>query len=117
MATTEKQVIANIANAQKSTGPTTDTGKAVVSRNALKHGVRSQRLLLDHEDPNEYQSLHLGLINTLKPVGLLEHELIDKIAAILWRERRLLAAETASVGALQLPNRQLKEINAMLNGT
>ena len=36
---TEKQIAANRANAQKSTGPKTLAGKLKSSRNALKHGL------------------------------------------------------------------------------
>ena len=36
---TQKQIKANRQNAQKSTGPKTSDGKAVVSQNAVKHGL------------------------------------------------------------------------------
>lgn len=38
---TDKQIAANQANAQKSTGPKTDGGKLAVSKNAMKHGALS----------------------------------------------------------------------------
>ena len=34
-----KQINANRKNSKKSTGPLTDTGKAKVSLNAIKHGL------------------------------------------------------------------------------
>ncbi len=39
---TEKQRAANRANAQHSTGPRSPEGKAIVSQNAVKHGVLAQ---------------------------------------------------------------------------
>jgi len=36
---TKTQINANRQNAQKSTGPQTDEGKAVVSQNAVRHGL------------------------------------------------------------------------------
>src|SRR3954447_17446262 len=38
---TAKQIAANRANAQRSTGPTTAMGKATSSRNAYRHGLSS----------------------------------------------------------------------------
>jgi hypothetical protein len=42
--TTEKQIVANIQNAQYSTGPTTMNGKAIVATNAIKHGIFTKDL-------------------------------------------------------------------------
>ena len=39
--TSLKQITANKLNAQKSTGPRTENGKAWAKRNAMKHGLRS----------------------------------------------------------------------------
>jgi hypothetical protein len=64
---TEKQIAANRANAQKSTGPKTAAGKRKSSRNAYRHGLSSPLRLdpvasakacaiaqaLMGEDPNE----------------------------------------------------------------
>ncbi len=38
---TDKQIIANQLNAEKSTGPRTKAGKGRVSKNAVKHGLAS----------------------------------------------------------------------------
>ena len=35
---TEKQIAANRANAQKSTGPKSEAGRAIAKLNAVKHG-------------------------------------------------------------------------------
>ena len=37
--TSERRLFVNRANAKKSTGPTTQSGKACVARNALRHGL------------------------------------------------------------------------------
>jgi hypothetical protein len=52
---TEAQVHANRRNAEKSTGPRAEEGKAVVSRNALKHGLSAEREVLSFEDRAEYE--------------------------------------------------------------
>jgi hypothetical protein len=46
----DKKIEANRRNALKSTGPRTTEGKAAVRLNALRHGLRSEEVLLPGED-------------------------------------------------------------------
>lgn len=94
---TLKQTKANQQNSQKSCGPKSPEGKASSSKNACKHGVLSNRLLLDDESPEEYQQLLDGLQASLSPVGSLELMLVEKIAVCYWRQQRLIRAETAGI--------------------
>ena len=91
------QLVANQNNAKKSTGPVSMQGKQIVSNNALKHGVFSKSLILADEDPDEYKSLLEQLLQELHPCGLLEQTLVERIALTLWRQRRLVRAETANI--------------------
>lgn len=95
--TTEKQIKANQANSKKSTGAKSDEGKAVIATNALKHGLFSQRLVLNDENFDEYAQLIDGLITSLNPVGTLEQLLVEKIAVATWKQLRLTRAESASI--------------------
>lgn len=95
--TTEKQIKANQANAKKSTGATSDEGKAVIASNALKHGLFAQRLILPDENMDEYAQLIHGLVSSLNPVGTLEQLLVEKIAVATWKQLRLTRAESASI--------------------
>lgn len=95
--TTEKQIKANQANSKKSTGATSDDGKAVIASNALKHGLFAQRLILPDENLDEYAQLIDGLISSLNPVGTLEQLLVEKIAVATWKQLRLTRAESASI--------------------
>jgi len=52
---TKVQINANQQNAQKSTGPQTDEGKAVVSQNAVKHGLFAAETVITVEDPADYE--------------------------------------------------------------
>ena len=54
---TAAQVTANRANAQHSTGPRSEQGKARSSQNNLRYGFRSQSVLLPGDDPAEYEEL------------------------------------------------------------
>lgn len=66
---TVRQLTANRQNAKHSTGPKTPAGKARISHNAISHGIFAQRLLLEGEQPEEYQRLLDGLIASLKAEG------------------------------------------------
>jgi len=52
----EARNIANINNAQHSTGPRTEEGKAASSLNSLKHGLTAKTVLLPGEDPALFES-------------------------------------------------------------
>jgi hypothetical protein len=112
MPISKKQLIANRQNAQKSTGPKTAHGKAVISRNAFKHGLYADDIIIDSpylkENKVEYDLLLSSLIDELKPIGRFQEYLVCKIANCLWRSRRAIIAETAQI------NRQLKNVNADL---
>ncbi len=51
--TTEKQQLANLQNAQLSTGPTTIEGKIHSSKNAIKHGILSKNFVVSGEKMSE----------------------------------------------------------------
>jgi hypothetical protein len=63
----------------------------------LKHGIFSRVVLLKDEPRAEFNSLLSSLQKDLQPNGTLEELLVDKLAAILWRKRRLLIAEGAEI--------------------
>ncbi len=92
--TSEKQVRANQQNSLKSTGPKTPEGKDAVRRNALKHGLLSQEVLLPGEDEAAFKELGESLRDELQPVGELENMLVEQIIAASWRLRRLRRVET-----------------------
>src|SRR4051794_29182415 len=46
----EERRTINRQNSRASTGPKSDRGKQAVSLNAFKHGMRSEKLVLPHED-------------------------------------------------------------------
>jgi len=59
----------------------------------LKHGSFSRVVLLTGEPQAEFDSLLSGLRNDLEPEGTLEELLVDKLAALVWRHRRLIIAD------------------------
>jgi hypothetical protein len=75
------------------TGPRTAAGKERSSMNAMKHGLTSRRVVLAHENRAEFDSLLKELLDESQPVGTLEFELVNDIAAALWRLRRVRGME------------------------
>lgn len=88
-----KQIIANKTNSVKSTGPSSIQGKAVVSQNAIKHGILSSRTPIDKEEDEEFGLFAAQLYTSLLPMGELEQVLVDRIISNLWRLRRIVHIE------------------------
>jgi hypothetical protein len=82
------QIAANQANARLSTGPATAAGKAASARNALRHGFRSQTVLLSSDDPAEYQALLDRLHAEFLPTDLTAERCLREMADAEWRLRR-----------------------------
>ena len=64
--------------------------------NALRHGVLSRYTVLPWEDETEYQSLLGALLAEHSPNGPTEEHLVEELAGIFWRKRRLRLAELAA---------------------
>jgi hypothetical protein len=80
----------------KATGPRTPQGKKRSKRNAVKTGIFTHFLLPD-EPTEQYDSLLDGLRDDFQPQGTLESVLVERLALLIWRQRRLLRAETAEI--------------------
>ena len=92
MLTTE-QLNANRANAQKSTGPRTEAGKAVSSRNHLTLGLFTRKDYVTFEEQDLYTEFCGAMRLELSPEGLLEEALATEVTAATWRLRRCSNAE------------------------
>jgi hypothetical protein len=65
--------------------------------NAMKHGILSKLVVLAHEDHAEFADLLAALIEEHRPAGMTERHLIEELATIIWRKRRVLLAEGAKI--------------------
>jgi hypothetical protein len=90
---TQAQIDANRANAQKSSGPVTDAGKAASSQNRASHRL-SQHVtfqVLDHEDEYLYHVLFDGLVQQFDARNdKAEHAIVERMAQHEWMRRRAL---------------------------
>jgi len=75
----------------------------VVRYNAMKHGILSRYTVLSHESHTDYESLINSLMDEHLPAGATEQHLIEELASVIWRKRRVLQAEGATL------NKGLKE--------
>lgn len=78
-------------------GPKTLEGKERVRYNALRHGLSSELLVLDTEDPEEFATLEREYYNQFRPVDFLERELVDTMVKARWRLLRYLRCEKNAV--------------------
>jgi len=79
--------------------------------NALKHGILSRYTVLSHENHADYESLVNSLMEEHLPAGATEQHLIEELASVIWRKRRVLQAEGATINkGLQVSARSAKTI-------
>jgi hypothetical protein len=71
-------------------------GYQVTCLNALKHGVLSHDTVLPWECEREYCALLDALVSEHQPQGPTEEHLVEELAGIIWRKRRLRLAEAAA---------------------
>src|SRR5271170_8283373 len=71
-------------------------GTEITRFNALRHGVLSRYTVLPWEDADEFRDLVAALVFEHAPQGPTEEHLVEELAGILWRKRRLRLAEAAA---------------------
>jgi hypothetical protein len=87
---TANQIAANQANAQLSTGPKTETGKAASSQNSWKHGLFGVFRVLNTESQLAYQDLLQSLQSEYNPATPTEAILVERMAQHHWLRNRAL---------------------------
>ena len=96
------QINANTLNAQLSTGPRSEPGKAATKLNAFKHGLTAGTVVLPTEDMEAYQQFSAAIRASFEPVGALEDQLAQLIADTHWRLNRITTLETNIFALAQL---------------
>jgi len=84
-------------NSQLSTGPRSQEGKAIASRNNTQHGLLAKAPpLLGTEDYTTLEGVLTGLVEEYQPQGPLEHHLVQQIAMCILRQHRAWKAEAVA---------------------
>ena len=96
---TEKQIRANRANAQLSTGPISAEGKTNSRQNASRHGIlaRMTTIFVAGENRDDLLQFSEQLRIELKAEGLLESQLVEHLALDFLRQGRAAELEVESL--------------------
>ncbi len=89
----EAQRQASRINGKKSKGPITPDGKNTSKFNGLKHGLRSNQVVLPGESAAEFNAELKGWADDWKPSGHTAAVLVERAAVASWRLRRCVRAE------------------------
>src|SRR5215470_11173983 len=92
--TTEKQILANRQNAERSTGPRTESGKRRSRRNAVRHGLKAETIIDSLEDAADYSAFERAIKSDYSPQTAIEGQLVSRLASLLWRLRRAVIFES-----------------------
>ena len=90
---TAAQMAANQANAQLSTGPSSESGKSKSSLNAVKTGLTGRTVLLPGDDAAAYQAHLARFTRQFEPLGEPEQNLVQSLADTEWRLLRIPSLE------------------------
>jgi hypothetical protein len=95
MSTSAARILANQANATRSTGPKTPEGKARSRANSFKHGMTGEGIVLSNEDAAEVDRRLAAFEAELKPSGEIGRALVRRAAVLSVRMDRGVSQETA----------------------
>ena len=96
--TSFRQIEANRRNALRSTGPITEAGKHRSRRNAVRHGLCAETVIVTLEDIEDYKGFEAAIIADYDAETAVERELVLRLASLFWRIRRATAIETTLLG-------------------
>jgi hypothetical protein len=101
---TEAQILANRRNAQNSTGPRSPEGRAIVSQNALKHGLTAANNIISSESQADFDLYRDQILDELAPTSPMESMLAERIVNLSWRLKRASRIQNQTIDALSTPD-------------
>ena len=89
----ERKIEANRANAQSSTGPVTEEGKAKSAQNARSHGLSAATIFIPEDREEEFKETYTTYFDEIKPIGEIQMAYFEQLVHAVWNlniARRLL---------------------------
>ena len=80
----ERKIEANRENAQSSTGPKTEEGKAQSAQNARQHGLSSATLFIPEGRQDEFKALYSAYYDEIRPIGEMQTSYFEQLAHAAW---------------------------------
>jgi len=90
---THKQNEANRSNAQRSTGPRSDSGKARAALNNFQHGIYAKSPIAPGEDPAQRKALEDAYLARFNPQTIEQLYLVYVLIELHWEDIRLVKAD------------------------
>ena len=108
-----RKVLSSRANGAKSRGPATPEGKRISARNAVRHGLLAETVLLSNESREKFEALLQAYKEKFQPRDEVEADLVEEMVVAKWRQQRLWAIEAATVDfRMERQRREIKEIKS-----
>src|SRR5258706_6353308 len=83
--TSLRQIESNRRNAQRSTGPKTQSGKQRSSQNAVRHGLTAETVIGPLEDPADYRAFEQAVTTGYDAETAVQREFVLRLARLLCR--------------------------------
>ena len=99
----DQKAAANQANAQLSTGPRTEEGKARSAQNARTHGLSSRELFIRDDEREEWGRFRADYMDDLQPSGAIELAVFAVIVSAAWNLRRVRILEAEAFASCADP--------------
>ena len=106
---TAAQINANRENSKLSTGPTSQAGSERSSRNALRHGLTGQTLVLTPEEAESYAEHVTQYMARFEPSDHYQRQLVQDLADSDWGIHQIFLLQSSTISYMQKLSRRLAE--------
>ena len=89
--------LAALANSAKSTGPVTQAGRERSAKNAIRHGILAESIVLHSESAECFSEVLSTLQEELQPASSIESRYVETMALAEWRRLRLICIEKEQI--------------------